>query len=230
MKIDRAGIPYVAAALAPAAALALVRRPGWALPFAALGGFFAFFFRDPERTVPDKPGAVLSPADGRVLFAGDAERESAPLGRWRQISIFLSPLDVHINRAPVSGRVTRVDYRPGTFMPAYDPRAALSNERNEIWFDCNGEAVVCRQVAGALARRVVCRLEKGMEVRAGDRFGLIKFGSRTDLFLPPHAGLLVQPGDRVRCGETILATMQAAAAPTPDGDPAWSSRTTASSV
>jgi phosphatidylserine decarboxylase len=231
MKIDRAGIPYVAAALAPAAALALFRRPGWAVPFAAVGGFFAYFFRDPERTVPDIPGAVLSPADGRVLFAGDAEGEYAPPGQWRQISIFLSPLDVHINRAPVSGRVTRVDYRPGTFMPAYDPRAAVCNERSEIWFDHHGEAVVCRQVAGALARRVVCRLEPGMEVRAGERFGLIKFGSRTDLFLPPHAVLHARPGERVRCGETILATITTAAtAQPPDGNQAWNSRTTVSGV
>jgi phosphatidylserine decarboxylase len=116
-------------------------------------------------------------------------------------------------------------------MPAYDPRAAVCNERSEIWFDHHGEAVVCRQVAGALARRVVCRLEPGMEVRAGERFGLIKFGSRTDLFLPPHAVLHARPGERVRCGETILATITTAAtAQPPDGNQAWNSRTTVSGV
>jgi phosphatidylserine decarboxylase len=208
MRIDRAGIPYVAAALVPAAALAAWRRPAWAVPFVALGGFFAFFFRDPERMSPAGEELVLAPADGRVLHAGEVASQGAPPGDWRQISIFLSPFNVHINRAPVSGRVTRVDYRPGRCLPAYDPRAAVENERSEVWLERDGRTVVCRQVAGILARRVVCRLTPGMSVRAGERFGLIKFGSRTDLFLPPDARIGVRAGDRVRCGETVVATLQ----------------------
>ncbi len=206
MRLDRAGYPFIAAALAPAAVFAWLRRPGLAAPFAVMAGFFTFFFRDPDRRVP--PGAdVVSPADGRVLVAGEAEAEAAPPGEWKQVSIFLSPLDVHVNRMPVSGTVQRVDYRPGRFLPAYDRRAGSANERNEIWIDRAGETVVCRQIAGVLARRVVCRVRPGQQVQAGDRFGLMKFGSRVDLYLPARAVLRVARGDRVRGGETILAAL-----------------------
>jgi phosphatidylserine decarboxylase len=206
MRIDRAGAPFIAGALVPAAVLTLVRRPGWGLPFAALAGGFAFFFRDPERGVRAAPSDVVAPADGRVIVAGEAEA-GAPAGCWRQLSIFLSPLDVHINRSPVTARATRVEYRPGRFLPAYDKAAAVENDRNEIWFDRDGDAVVCRQIAGVLARRVVCRLTPGQAVRTGERIGLMKFGSRFDVFLPERAELLVSTGDRVRAGETIVARL-----------------------
>lgn len=212
MRIDRAGFPFIAGALVPAALLALVRRPRWALPFGALAAGFAFFFRDPDRDVPTDPEAVISPADGRVIVAGGAE-PSAPPGCWRQVSIFLSPLDVHINRAPVAGRTRRVEYRPGRFLPAYDTNAAAENDRNEIWIDSNGEDVVCRQIAGVLARRVVCRLAPGDQVEAGQRLGLMKFGSRFDVFLPERAEILVVVGDRVRAGETVIARLS----PRPNG-------------
>ncbi len=212
MRIDRAGFPFIAAALVPVAALTLLKRPRWALPFGALAAGFAFFFRDPDRNVPSEPDAVISPADGRVIVAGEAE-PSAPQGCWRQVSIFLSPLDVHINRAPVAGRTTRVDYRPGRFLPAYDAHAAAENDRNEIWLDTGGESVVCRQIAGVLARRVVCRLAPGDRIEAGERLGLMKFGSRFDVFLPDRAEVLVKVGDRVRAGETVIARLT----PRPDG-------------
>ncbi len=206
MKIDRAGIPFIAGALVLAVLLTALRRPRWALPFGGLAACFAFFFRDPERQVPSDPDAVVSPADGRVIVAGDPE-PSAPAGCWRQISIFLSPVDVHINRSPVDGRTMRVEYRPGRFLPAYDASAGAVNDRNEIWLDRDGEPVVCRQVAGVLARRVVCRLAPGDRVLAGDRLGLMKFGSRFDVFLPERADLLVKVGDRVRAGETLIARL-----------------------
>ena len=206
MRIDRAGFPFIGAALVPAAVLTLLRRPRWALPFGALAAGFAFFFRDPDRHIPTEPDAVLSPADGRVIVDGAAE-PSAPEGCWRQVSIFLSPLDVHVNRLPVSGRVTHVEYRPGRFLPAYRGEAATENERNEVWIDRGGLTVVCRQITGVLVRRVVCRLRTGDEVRAGQRFGVMKFGSRIDLFLPPGARLLVAEGARVRAGETIIARL-----------------------
>jgi phosphatidylserine decarboxylase len=205
MRIDRAGWPFVVGTLAPAVILA------WWLPWlAAVFGvatlFMLFFFRDPERTAPDQADAVVSPADGRVLIAGDAEPASAPPGTWRQVSIFLSPLDVHINRIPVGGRITRVDYRPGRFLAAYRPESARVNERNEIWIERDGDVVMCRQVVGVLARRLVCRVAPGATVRTGARFGLMKFGSRIDLYLPPRAALRVTVGDRVRGGETVVAT------------------------
>lgn len=207
MRIDRAGVPFIAGALVPAAALALAKRPGWALPFGGLAAFFAFFFRDPDRRTPSDPNAVVAGADGRVIVAGEPEID-APPGCWKQVAIFLSPLDVHINRAPVAGRTVRVDYRPGRYVPAYKPGAGAENERNEIWFDRNGETVVCRQITGVLVRRVVCRLAPGDEVRAGDRLGLMKFGSRFDVFLPERAELLVKVGDHVRAAETIIAKLE----------------------
>lgn len=210
MRIDKAGTPFIAGALIPAAVLAAARRYGWAAGFAALGGFFAYFFRDPERDVPREPGLVVAPADGRVMIAGPSDGRWSPPGEWKQITIFLSPLDVHINRTPVSGRVTRIEYRPGSFLPAYKPDAS-ANELNEIWIDHDGEAVVVRQIVGVLARRIVCRVEEGQHLAAGERIGLMKFGSRMDVFLPRRAHLLVSVGQTVVAGETVLARLQAGA-------------------
>lgn len=205
MKIDRAGWPFVLGALAPALALAAF-LPWLAALFGVVAVFMLYFFRDPERAVPDQAGAVVSPADGRVLVAGAAEAASAPPGAWKQVSIFLSPIDVHINRIPIGGRVTRVEYTPGRFLAAYRPESARVNERNEVWIEREGGTVVCRQVVGVLARRLVCRVAPGAQVRTGERYGLMKFGSRIDLYLPPRATLRVAVGDRVRSGESVVAT------------------------
>jgi phosphatidylserine decarboxylase len=207
MRIDPAGHPFIGGALV-AAALAGAGF-GWAfgIPFLVLAGFFLFFFRDPERLVNAAADAVLSPADGRVLVAGPAVPAAAPPGEWLQISIFLSPMDVHVNRVPASGRVTRVSFQRGRFLPAYHHDAAATNERSEIWIDHNGRPIVARQIVGVLARRVVCRLAVGAEVHAGDRYGVMKFGSRMDVFLPVGAELRVKVGDTVRGGETIVAVL-----------------------
>jgi phosphatidylserine decarboxylase len=208
MRFDRAGLPFVGGAWL--LALVAFLYTGWwlALPFIALGAFFAFFFRDPERLSPDEAHIVLSPADGRVKFAGPAEPGVAPPGEWLQISIFLSPMDVHVNRIPVSGTVTRVSYTPGKFLPAYRHEAAAVNERSEVWIDRgNGETIVARQVVGILARRVVCRAKVGEHVHAGQRFGIMKFGSRMDVFLPTSATIKVAPGEMVRGGETLIAVL-----------------------
>ena len=202
--IDRAGWPFVAVAAAPAAAAALVGFTWFAVVLLALPIAIALFFRDPNRSPPQDPHLVISPADGRVMFAGAPKREDAPPGDWQQVTIFLSPLDVHINRAPVSGRVTHVEYVPGSFLPAYKPESSR-NEHSEIWFDHDGVPVVARQVVGVLARRVVCRLQVGECVANGDRIGLMKFGSRMDVFVPPTATLTTTAGDRVRGGETVIA-------------------------
>jgi phosphatidylserine decarboxylase len=209
MKIDRAGFPFIAAALVPAAALAATRRYALAAPFAALGGFMAYFFRDPDRQVPQDAYLVVSPADGRVMIAGPSDGRWAPPGDWKQITIFLSPMDVHMNRTPVGGRVTRVDYRPGRFLPAYD-EGSNDNELNEVWIDYNGRSVVFRQVVGILARRIVCRVREGEMLERGQRVGLMKFGSRMDVFLPVDATLRVEVGQRVIGGETVLATLESA--------------------
>ncbi len=207
MKFDRAGYPFVAGSLLPAVVLLALRQPEWALAFALLAAALLFFFRDPDRRVPADPQVVLSPADGRVVVAGEPQPGAAPPGEWRQVSVFLSPLDVHVNRIPVGGRVCRVDYRPGKYLPAYQGEAATENERNELWIDRGGTSVVCRQITGVLVRRVVCRVKPGDTVAAGQRFGVMKFGSRIDLFLPRSAELLVEAGARVKAGETIIARL-----------------------
>jgi phosphatidylserine decarboxylase len=207
MRLDPAGLPFIGGALFLAALSGAA--VGWALaiPLVALGAFFAFFFRDPHR-VPSTDGhVVLSPADGRVLVAGPADPAAAPPGSWQQISVFLSPMDVHVNRIPVSGRVTRVSYTPGRFLPAYHRDAASTNERSEIWIDHGGQMVVARQIVGILARRVVCRAQDGDQVRAGDRYGIMKFGSRMDIFLPVTATITVKAGDVVRGAETVIAVL-----------------------
>lgn len=207
MRLDPAGLPFIGGALA--IALIVGATIAWvvAIPFVALALFFAFFFRDPERSVPDTTDQVISPADGRVLIAGPADATAAPPGTWQQISIFLSPMDVHVNRIPVSGRVTRVTYTPGRFLPAYRADAASTNERSEIWIEHCGQTIVVRQIVGILARRVVCRVQSGADVRAGDRFGIMKFGSRMDIFLPPSATIAARPGQVVRGGETVIAML-----------------------
>jgi phosphatidylserine decarboxylase len=207
MRLDSAGLPFIGGALLLAVVSAAAF--GWpaAILFLALAAFFTFFFRDPERTSPADRDAVLSPADGRVLVAGPAVAGAAPPGEWLQISIFLSPMDVHVNRIPVSGRVTKVSFTPGRFLPAYRDEAATVNERSEIWIDHAGQTIVARQLVGILARRVVCRVQLNADVRAGDRFGIMKFGSRMDVFLPRTAEIRVKVGDAVRGGETVIALL-----------------------
>jgi phosphatidylserine decarboxylase len=206
MRIDRAATPFVAGFLLPSLLLFAFGYLVAGIVFLGLAGFMVFFFRDPERQAPGSDSAVVAPADGRVMAAGAADPAAAPPGTWQQITIFLSPMDVHINRMPVSGTVTRVEYLPGKFLAAYKPESRL-NERTELWIDHGGQTVVVRQVVGVLARRVVCRARPGDTVRAGQRFGLMKFGSRMDVFLPPSARLFVRSGERVRGGETVLAEL-----------------------
>ncbi len=207
VRIDPAGVPFVGGALVLGAIAGAAMTWAVALPFVVLAAFFAFFFRDPDRSSSTDEALVLSPADGRVLIAGEAVADSTPPGTWQQVSIFLSPIDVHVNRVPVSGRVVRVTYTPGRFLPAYRSDAGAANERSEIWIEHRGQTIVFRQIVGVLARRVVCRAKVGDQVHAGDRFGIMKFGSRMDVFLPPSADLRIHVGDRVRSGETVIAVL-----------------------
>lgn len=212
MRIDRAAAPFVLLALVPFFVL-FGFGMGWPAGVALLLPIgIGLFFRDPDRTASQDPTLVLSPADGRVMYTGMADAADLPTDPagvsrdWQQITIFLSVMDVHINRTPVSGRVTHVAYQPGSFLPAYKPEAA-KNERSEIWFDHDGTPIVARQVVGILARRVVCRLTPGDQVKAGDRLGLMKFGSRMDVFVPTTATIEVRPGQTVRAAETVLARL-----------------------
>jgi phosphatidylserine decarboxylase len=208
VRIDRAGAPFILAATVPAVLTWSLGAAGAAAALLLLPLGIALFFRDPDRVSPPDADAVLSPADGRVMFAGEAKPEEAPPGAWRQVTIFLSPLDVHINRTPVAGTVKRVEYVPGTFFAAYRPESRR-NEHSEIWLEHEGETVVARQVVGVMARRVVCRLKAGDRVAAGARLGLMKFGSRMDVFLPLSARLATSEGQTVRGGETVIARLAA---------------------
>ena len=162
----------------------------------------ALFFRDPERIIPQTPETVVSPADGRVM-------EIVPENTQTQrISIFLSLWDVHINRAPYGGVVRSVVYTPGKFLAAYRQEASLVNEANTVTIADHGRELIVKQVAGVLARRIVCRVRPGDTLEKGQRYGLIRFGSRTDLLLPVTAEIAVQVGDVVRGGETILAFLK----------------------
>jgi phosphatidylserine decarboxylase len=206
--IDHAGYPFIGGTAALAIAAALTVGAAGAVPLFALAAFFLYFFRDPDRVSPQDPALVLSPADGRVLVAGAADPAASPPGEWKQISIFLSPMDVHVNRSPVSGRVTKIDFRKGRFLPAYHHNAASTNERSEVWVDHGGLTVVFRQIVGILARRVVCRVQPGAELKAGQRFGIMKFGSRMDVFVPTSAELRVAQGDAVIGGVTVIALLK----------------------
>ena len=206
MKIDTAGLPFIGIAAAPAV-VSFVTGPLWLAPMLlVLPVAIALFFRDPDRDSPDDSALVLSPADGKVMHAGPARAGEAPPGQWQQVTIFLSVLDVHINRTPVAGVVTDVKYIPGAFLPAYR-HDAHQNERSEISIDHNGTPIVFRQVVGLLARRVVCRVKPGERLAAGARIGLMKFGSRMDVFVPGSAVVRVRTGDTVRSGVTVIAEL-----------------------
>ena len=205
--IDRAAWPFIIGALVLAAGVWWWQGRLWALPFLILAAFFLFFFRDPERVVPRDPDLVVSPADARIMIVGDPG-PGAPPGEWQRISMFLSPMDVHVNRMPVEGRVTRVEYHPGKFLPAYREDAGTLNEWTEVWIDHHGIPVVVRQIVGILARRIVCRAKVGDVVQRGDRFGIMKFGSRIDMFVPVTARIVSKVGDKVVGGVTPVAMLE----------------------
>ncbi len=218
MKIDSAAVPFVALAALPSIAAFVI---GWTLAgvlLLLLPVAIARFFRDPERAHPADAPLVLAPADGRVMHAGPARPAEAPPGEWLQVTIFLSVLDVHINRSPAAGRVERVEYIPGSLKAAFR-HDAHENERSEIWLDTGGSHIVFRQVVGLLARRVVCRLAVGDRVAAGQRIGLMKFGSRMDVFVPPEASLLVKTGETVVAGVTPIARLTPSPAAMPPESP-----------
>jgi len=207
MRIDPAGWPFIGGSLILAILAALFFGGGGAVLVLILTCFFLFFFRDPERSVTKDADAVISPADGRVMVAGVPTGEACPAGNWQQISIFLSPMDVHVNRMPIGGRVTKVEYHPGRFLPAYRADAGDLNEYTEVTVDHHGQPIIVRQIVGVLARRIVCRVKEGDVVHAGDRFGVMKFGSRMDIFIPVSAAIAVTVNDKVVGGVTVIARL-----------------------
>ena len=206
MKIAPEGLPFIAIALALAFLGAGVSMRAFGV-LLALAVFVTAFFRDPIREIPGGAGLVVSPADGKVVMivptpAGHPAGEGAT-----QISIFLSVFDVHINRAPIAGTITDVVYNRGEFLPAFDDKASLRNEQNRAFIDGPDGRVGFTQIAGLIARRIVFRKKAGDVVGRGEQVGLIRFGSRTDLFLPKGSALRVKVGDRVSGGSSIIADL-----------------------
>lgn len=167
--------------------------------------FMCFFFRDPERKIPEGKGIFVSPADGKVILVKDVHEKEHLNSDVKEISIFMSPLDVHVNRAPCDGKVSVVKYSPGKFMAAYRDDASLQNENIVMVLDSEKDRALVRQVAGFVARRAVCRVKAGDMLKRGERYGLIKFSSRLDVYLPKDAQIKVRPGDKVKAGETVIA-------------------------
>jgi phosphatidylserine decarboxylase len=165
---------------------------------AILAAFMAYFFRDPYRVVPGQPGLIVSAADGRVTRIDSTDE-------GKNVSVFLSPLDVHINRSPIEGTISKIEYIHGKKIPATSNNASFENERNALTIENKDISVVCTQIAGVLARRIVCWNKTGDHLSRGERFGLIKFSSRTDLLMPNTVELCVIVGDRVKGGETVIA-------------------------
>lgn len=206
MSIVRDGIVYI---LVPVALMIVFLVLGFwpvSIFFGLLAAFMAFFFRDPRRQPPADSSVVVAPADGLVTRVQPIQEDNP--GSATLISIFLSPLDVHINRAPIAGKITDVSYTGGKFLMATDERASLVNEQNALTIEGDKITVVCKQIAGILARRIVCWKHAGERVELGERFGMIKFSSRTDIVLPESVEVLVKKGNRVRGGTTIIGRIR----------------------
>ncbi len=205
----RDGYIYAASLFAVAAALThLTGAWAWGIPPLLLAAFFLWFFRDPQRTIPTGKGLIVSPGDGLVTETASI---TTPDGARQRISIFLSVFNVHVNRAPIGGTVRRVHYQKGQYLNAMNPASAERNEQSAITLRGQGAdaglEITFKQIAGLLARRIVCRCEEGQTVERGQRVGLIKFGSRVDVLLPANAELRVKVGDRVKGGTSVLAAV-----------------------
>lgn len=200
------GLPFIITPLLIAGAFAVASQwfvAAWifAAVFFALALFMIYFFRDPQRTSPTEDDIVVSAADGKVTRIDETDK-------GKIVSVFLSPVDVHINRSPIKGKVVKVDYLRGKKVPATRNDASLVNERNSLTIEGEKMTVVCTQIAGILARRIVCWSKAGDNLDLGEKFGLIKFSSRTDLLMPAEVEVLVKIGDRVVGGETVIARLE----------------------
>jgi phosphatidylserine decarboxylase len=214
MNFAREGYPFIliAAALAGGSfGLALLRRswPLWLLAFVltVIALWVAYFFRDPERTGERGDALVISPADGRVVMITDVDEPNFVHGKATRISIFMNIFNVHVNRYPVNGTVKYVHYNPGKFMNAAADKASLDNEQMSVGLESNGRLILVRQIAGAIARRIVTYSQVGDSTSQGQRFGLIRFGSRVDVFVPTNSTIRVKIGEKPVAGTTVLAEL-----------------------
>jgi len=226
LKVAKEGIPFIVIFLAvTAGAFALVwwLAGPWAWVVGVIGwvltGWCVWFFRDPERATPSDPGALISPADGVVCMIGKAEAPpelGIGAGSFERVCVFMNVFNVHVNRVPCDGVIEKAAYTSGKFFNASLDKASLDNERMAVAMKTrSGQRVIFVQIAGLIARRIVCRLKGGESVRAGERFGLIRFGSRVDVYMPPGSRVAVSLGQKTVAGETILAHAPAAGTENP---------------
>lgn len=203
--IASAGYPLIFATAFATSVLALLQLRALAILGLTVTFFIAYFFRDPDRVVPVSDGAVVSPADGRVIIAGKADHTLFYDGPCQKVSIFMSVFNVHVNRIPHEGQVEKIEYHPGKFVNASLDKASEGNERNAVFMVTDrGQRFCMVQIAGLIARRIICHVQAGETVYRGRRFGMICFGSRLDVYLPPEAKLNVTVGDRVKAGTSIV--------------------------
>jgi phosphatidylserine decarboxylase len=206
--IAREGWPFLAIAFALSLGINFSLGLAWALPFWLATVFILQFFRDPPRAIPDDPQAVLSPADGRIV-AVEKARDPYVGREALKISVFMNVFNVHSNRSPVDGVVRQRWYHAGTFLNAALDKASLENERNALWLRTkDGQDVTCVQIAGLIARRILCYVDQGAELQRGQRYGFIRFGSRVDIYLPPEAEARAALGDKVYATESVLARLK----------------------
>lgn len=207
--IAREGFPFLAVAICFACLFFIAGYAIWSVLSLMIASFIAFFFRNPERKIPKGDGLILAPADGRVISVADGARAPYSGRESKRISIFMSVFDVHVNRFPVGGTVEDVVYHAGRFFVASLDKASESNERNVLLIrDRAGREFVIVQIAGLIARRIVCYFKKGDRAGIGERLGLIRFGSRVDLYVPPGAAVSVKQGDKVKAGESIVGRFE----------------------
>jgi len=199
------GYPFIAAGVVLIFLGAIMGRPGLAVLGLLAAGFFAYFFRDPEREIPAEPGAIVAPADGKVVILDEVAMTPFLQGPTRRVAVFMNVFDVHVNRAPVAGTVTGLQHREGKFKAAFRQEAGWLNEQQALVLeDEAGRQVLVVQIAGLLARRIVPFIKQGQRLARGERLGMICFGSRVDLYLPRECRLAVKKGDRVKAGESIV--------------------------
>lgn len=206
--IAKAGLPFVGIAAFATAVFALLGLAFLALTGLAATFFICYFFRDPERLVPDRDGVVVSPADGKVIKVETVEKGRFYNEKCLKVSIFMSIFNVHVNRIPFTGEIVRVAYFPGKYFSANLDKASADNEHNAVFLKTdNGREICFVQIAGLVARRIICNVQEGQKVSRGQRFGLICFGSRLDVYLPADTTVSVQVGDRVSAGTTVLGEL-----------------------
>jgi phosphatidylserine decarboxylase len=206
--VASAGYPFIVAAVFTTAVFALLELTVLSLIGLTATFFICYFFRDPDRVVPNRTGVIVSPADGKVILAGPAENRRFFDGPCMKISIFMSIFNVHVNRIPHEGRVKTIRYFPGKFFSANLDKASSHNEHNAVFVETgDGKSICTVQIAGLVARRIICQIQEGDDVVRGQRFGLICFGSRLDIYLPPDTKLHVTAGDRVKAGTSMLGDL-----------------------